>query len=306
MPPKTQVPPRTQAQPQLQPPSLVESNITPPPSLEQSAAAVISEADHVPTLAAFLDRVDPTPLGFLAEDLQKVGVSTVAELKLIARKPEAFREVIPVLDDLRKTEEFLWLMFRKTLKRLLEEDQRGESANDLAPGGDPIRRFIQSLGGGEWIDLETFADGLKGVGISSERDLLVLSRNLEKYTESIPFLREFAATNKFGWVIFQVGLEGLSGQRASTSIRTQDYGNAREGKAYIKWFLDSIDPDKPLGHLAEGFVEKGLTSHIRLSRVAEDIKEALDSMPFFQGLAAQDPLAWAMIVAGLDDLFKSA
>ena len=311
--PQMQGQPQTQAQPQIQPPSPVESNITSPPTShdnpdpEQSTAASLGEADHVtPALAAFLDTVDLAPLGFLAKDLQKVGVLTVAELKLIARKPEAFREIIPVLADLCKSEQFSWLVFRKMLKKLLEEDQRGGSADGLAPGGDAIGKFVLSLGGGEWIDSGAFADGLRQAGVSSERDLLVLSRDLEKYTERIPFLREFAATNKFGWVIFQVGLEGLSGQKAPTSIRSQDYGTDKEGEAYIKWFLDTIDPDKPLGHLAKDFINVGVTNRIRLLYVADDIEEAVDAMPFFRGLAAGDQLVWAMVYTGLNNLFKSA
>ena len=311
--PHAQAKPRAQAQPQLQPPSLVESNTTPPPAphdnpdLEQPMAIGTDEAECVtPTLTTFLDKADPTPLGFLAKDLQKVGVLTVAELKLIARKPEAFREVIPALADLRKSEQFLWFTFRTTLGRLLEEDQRRGLADGLAPGDDPIGKFVQSLGGGEWIDSGTFAGDLRRTGISSERDLMVLSRNLEKYTERIPFLREFAATNKFGWVIFQVGLSGLSGQRASTSIRAQDYGTDREGEPYIKWFLDTIDSTKPLGHLAKGFTEAGVTNYIRLHSVAVNIEVAVDSMPFFQDLATGDQLVWAMISAGLDNLCKSA
>ena len=230
--------------------------------------------------------------------------SCLVDASINMRRP--FREVIPVLADLRKSEEFLWLMFRKTLKKLLEEDQRGGPADSLAPGGDPIGKFVQSLGGGEWINSGTFADGLRGAGISSERDLLVLSRNLENYTERIPFLREFATTNEFGWVIFQVGLECLSGQKASTSIAAQDYGTDMEGETYIKWFLDTIDPDKPLGHLAKDFVKAGVTNHILLLCVAEDIELAVDAMPFFRSLAAGDQLVWAMIFAGLSNLTKPA
>ena len=301
--------PEPEPEPELQPqPSLVTPTITPhdDPKPEQSTAASIDEADHIPTLAAFLNEVDPhTPLGFLAKDLQEAGVSTVAELKIIARKPEAYRTKIPVLTDLNKREEFLWLTFRRGLKKLMGEDQRQQSADNLVPENDPVRKFVRSLGGGECIDLEAFANGLVGAGITSERDLLVLSRNLDKYTKNIPFLREFAASKKFGWVIFQVGLEGISGRKVPASSQAQDRGAGKEGYAYIKQFLDTIDPHKPLGHLADGFIKVGLTSHIRLLRVAEDVELALDAMSFLRGLASGDQLVWAMVLVGLDNILKS-
>ena len=296
-------------QPQSEP-SLVAPTITPPLThhdnlgLEKSAAASTDEVDPVvSTLTTFLNEVCPTPLGFLVEDLRKAGISTITELKAIARKPEVFRMKIPVLADLRENEEFLWLMFRMGLRKLMEEDQPEQSANSMVLESDPVKKFLRSLGGGEpYIDLEEVANGLKGAGISSERDLLVLARNLEKYTENIPFLREFAASKKFGWVLFQVGLEDLSGQKTSTSIQAQDRGADREGEAYIKRFLDTIDPDKPLGHLASGFIKAGLTSHARLFCIAENPELALDAMPFLQSLASGDRLVWAMISVGLSDL----
>lgn len=285
--PQTQAKPQTEAQPKPQPPSLVAPNITPPPTPhdiplpKQSKAASTNEADRLsPTLTTFLAKAGPAPLGPLATGLQKVGISTVAELRVIARKPEAFRTKIPALADLRVPEEYLWFMFRKALKKLPEEDRREQSTDNPAPESDPVKKFVQSLGGEEWIDSGAFANGLLEAGISSEKDLLVLSRDLEKYTENIPFLREFATTKKFGWVIFQVGLEGLGGRKTSASVRAQDYGADREGTTYIKRFLDTIDSDKPLGHLTNDFIRAGLTSHIRLLNVAEDIKLALDSMPF--------------------------
>ena len=57
------------------------------------------------------------------------------------------------------------------------------------------------------------------------------------------FLQEFAETNKFGWVTVRLGY----------------YGSNREGNMYIKWFLDTIVSDKPLGHLAQGFKGAGVT-----------------------------------------------
>ena len=295
-------------QPQPRPPLVAPAVVPPPtphdhPGLEKPTAASTDETDHaVSALTAFLDEVYPTQLGFLAKDLQKAGVSTIAELKIIARKPEAFRTKISVLADLREREEFLWLMFRMGLGKLLEEDQRGQSPDNQS---DPIMKFVRSLGGEDCMDLELLANGLRGAGISSERDLLVLSRNLEKYTENIPFLREFAASKKLGWVIFQVGLEDLSGRKITTSVQAQDRGTEREGRAYIKQFLDTIDSDKPLGHLADGFIKAGLTDHIRLRCIAENIELALDAMPFLQSLASGDQLVWAMIFVGLNNLITS-
>lgn len=292
---------------------MVVSNLTPPPTThdnpgpEKSTATSTDGPNHnTPTLTAFLDKVTPEPLGFLVNGLEEVGISTVAELKLIACKPNAFRAKIPALADLHEREQFLWLVFRKVVGDLLKEDQRGKSVDNLVPEGDPVRRFVRSLGWGERIDSEAFTSGLKGAGISSERDLLVLSRNLKKYTESIPFLREFAVTDKFGWLAFQVGLEGLHSGETSASIQPQDNGARGEGAAYIKWFLDTIDPGKPLGHLTDSFIDAGLTGRSRLLYVAEDIELALDSLKLFQGLAAHDQLAWAMIMVGLDNISKSA
>jgi len=78
-----------------------------------------------------------------------------------------------------------------------------------------------------------------------------------------------------------------------------------EGYAYIKHFLDTIDSDKPLGYLADGFVKAGLSAQFTLLDVAEDIKFAVGAMPFLQDLATGDQLVWAMIVAGLENLSKS-
>ena len=79
-----------------------------------------------------------------------------------------------------------------------------------------------------------------------------------------------------------------------------------EGDAYIKQFLDTIDSDKPLSYLADGFVKAGLSAHFTLLDVAEDIKFAVGAMPFLEGLASGDQLVWAMIVVGLENLVKSA
>ena len=303
--------PQPEAQPQPQTPVVVPT-ITPPltpndnPELEKPTATSTDEADRtVPTLTTFLDGVTLfRPLGFSANDLQKVGISTLTELRIIARKPEAFRTKISVLADLRERDEYLWMMFRKGLKKLLEGDDREQSADNPVPESDPVRRFVRSLSGGRSIDVEALENGLRGVGVSSERDLLVLSRNLEGYTENIPFLREFAASKKFGWVIFQVGLEDLLGRRMI--VQTQDHEADVEDCTYIRQFLDSIDPYKPLGHLADGFTKAGLTDRSPLLHVAEDIELALDAMPFLQGLASGDQLVWAMILIGLENLTKSA
>lgn len=296
--------PRPQPQPQVQPspvPSAITPPLTPHDNLEpeQLTTASTNEVDRAtPTLTTLLDAVEITPLGFLAPVLENAGISEAAELKIIARKPEAFRAKVA---GLREADEFAWLMLRKKLAEILED----QSAENLVLESDPVRKFVRSLDGGGYIDSEALANGLKGAGISSEGDLLVLSRNLEKYTQNITFLREFAASKKFGWAIFQVGLEGLEGRKMSTPIPARYPGASMEGAAYIKWFLDTIDPGKPLGHLADGFIRVGLTSHIRLRRVAEDIELALDAMPFFQGLASGDQLVWAMILTGLDNLIKS-
>ena len=261
---------------------------------------------EVATLSTFLDEVSPSrPLGFSARDLEEVGISTFAELKIIARKPEAFRPKISVLADFRERNEYLWMMFRKGLRTLLEGEHREPSVDNLDLEGDPITKFVRSLGGGECVDSDGLVNGLKGAGISSQQDLLVLSRNLERYTENIRFLREFAGSGKFGWTIFQVGLEGLPGQKPPTSVQAQDHGANGGGHAYIKWFLDTIDPDKPLGHLAGGFIKAGLTDRIGLLHVAEDIELAVDAMPFVRGLALGDQLVWAMILFGLENLAKS-
>ncbi|KAF9651457.1 hypothetical protein BDM02DRAFT_3184463 [Thelephora ganbajun] len=300
----------TQSQPQ---PSVAVPTITPPPTphdnpaTERPTAESTNEICHtVPTLATFLDEASPfKPLGFLAKDLQAVGVSTLAELKIIARKPEAFRTKIPVLADLREREQYLWMMFRKATKKLLEGDDKEQSTNNLVVGDDPVSKFVRSLGGGEWINFGALVDGLRGAGISSEKDLLVLSRNLEEYMKNIPFLWEFAASNKFGWLVFQAGLEGLPGQKTSKSVQAQDRGAGGEGHAYVKWFLDTIDSDKPLGYLANDFAKIGLTDRTPLLHVAEDIGLAVDAMPFFQDLASRNQLVWAMISVGFENLVKS-
>lgn len=293
-------------------PSLVAPTITPPPTphdnpgLDQPTTASTSETDRAtPTLTSLLDEFKPIPLGFLVKDLQEAGILTVAGLKVIAPKPEAFRAKVPALADLRERNEFLWMALRLGLGKLLKDDQRERSACNLVLESDPVGKFVRSLGAGECIDLDAFANGLRAAGISSERDLLVISRNLERYTENIPFLREFAASEKFGWAIFQVGLEDLPGQKTITPAQVQDDGTNEEGRAYIKGFLDNIDPEKPLGHLVDGFIKAGLTDRVRLHCVAENLELALDAMPFIQGLAAGDQLVWAMILVGLGDLATS-
>jgi len=307
--------PPSQSSPQPQPRhSAVIPTITSPstplhdsPEPEQSVAASINEADRVViALTTFLDEVSPfRPLGLSTKDLQEAGISTLAELRIIAHKPEVFRTKISVLADLCERDRYLWMMFRKGLKKLLGEDHREQSAGDPIHETDPVGKFVRSLGGGGCIESEALVSGLRGAGISSEKDLLVLSRNLDKYTENIPFLREFATTKKFGWMVFQVGLEGLPGQKVSTSIQTQDHGASGEGHAFVKWFLDTIDPDKPLGHLADSFVEQGLNDRVPLLHVAEDIEIAVDCIPFLQDLASGDQLIWAMILVGLENLTKS-
>ena len=276
--------------------------------LERSTSASISEADRaVVALAAFLDEVSPfRPLGLSTKDLQEAGILTLAELRIIAHKPEVFRTKISVLADLRERDRYLWMMFRKGLKKLTEGDRREQSAGDPIHESGPVRKFVRSLCGGECIDSEALVSGLRGAGISSEEDLLVLSRNLEKYTKNIPFLREFATSKKFGWTVFQVGLESLTDRKASTSIQTQDYGSGREGRAFVKWFLDTIDLDKPLGYLTDSFIKEGLNDRVPLLHVAEDIEIAVDSIPFLQGLASGDQLIWAMILVGFENLVKSA
>ena len=301
-------PPSPPSQPQD--PAVAPATTSPPiphnsPEPEQPKGASLSEADRAAiSLTAFLDDTPSfRPLGLSAKDLQEAGVSTLGELKIIAHKPEVFRTKIPVLAHLHEHDRYLWMMFRKRLKKLLEEDHGEQSAGDPIHESDPVVKFVHSLGG-ECMDSEALVNGLRGAGISSEKDLLVLSRNLEKYTENIPFLREFAASKRFAWMVFQVGLEGLPGQTAS--IPSQDHKAIGEGHAFVKWFLDTIDPDKPLGHLSDGFIKEGLDAHIPLLHVAEDIELAVDSIPFLRDLASGDQLVWAMILVGLEDLMKSA
>ena len=303
--------PSPQSQPQH---SAVAPAITSPsiphdsPEPEQPIAASLSEADRaVIALTKFLDETSSfRPLGLSAKDLQEAGISTLGELKIIARKPEVFRTKIPVLANLHEHDRYLWMMFRKGLKKLLEEDHGEQLAGDLIHESDPAGKFVHSMDGRECIDSEALANGLRGAGISSEKDLLVLSRNLEKYTKNIPFLREFAASKRFAWMVFQVGLEGLPGGKIPASIPSQDREAVGEGRAFVKWFLDTIDADKPLGYLGDGFIKEGLDARIPLLHVAEDIELAVDSIPFLQGLASGDQLVWAMILVGLEDLMKSA
>jgi len=205
--------PRTRSQPQHH---VITPTVTPPPThdnpeLEKPTAASVNEVDSaVYALTNFLNEISTfTPLGLSAKDLQGAGILTLAELKVVALKPEAFREKIPVLANLHERNEYLWFMFRRGLKKLLDVEQ---PADNLVPESDPIKKFIRSLGGGQYIDVEAFAMGLGGAGITSEMDLLALSHNLEKFVENSSFLQEFAASNKFGWTIFQVGLGGLPGR----------------------------------------------------------------------------------------------
>jgi hypothetical protein len=79
-----------------------------------------------------------------------------------------------------------------------------------------------------------------------------------------------------------------------------------EDRGYVKQFLDTIDSDKPLGYLADAFIEAGLSARFTLLDVAEDVKFAVGAMPFLQGLASGNQLVWAMIVVGLENLLKSA
>lgn len=192
----------------------------------------------------------------------------------------------------------------KLKKKLLDHWGGGvEQPADSLIENDPVRRFIHSLGVEECLNTEWLAESLRGSGITTQNDLLVLSRNSEKYMEHIPFLRAFAASNRFGWVVFRIGLEGLPGRRKTpTFIQTQDHGAGIEGHAFIKGFLDNIDSDKPLGYLADGFVKAGLTARYTLLDVAEDIKFAIGAMPFLQNLASGDQMVWAMISVGLEKL----
>jgi hypothetical protein len=300
--------PRVQAhsQPAL---SVVVPTAIPPPSphdnpeSQKSTVESTNETDNtVPTLAAFLNEVSPhIPLGYLEKGLQVVGISSLTELRVVARRPEEFRARIPVLADLHEHSQYLWMKFKKGLAGLLED--LSEQPADSLVENDPVRRFIHSLGAGEYIDPEWLTGNLRAVGISTQKDLLVLSRNLEKYAEHIQFLQGFATFNKFGWLILQVGLESLPGyQRTPTFIQAQDHEACTEGHAYIKHFLDNIDTDKPLGYLADGFVKAGLIASFALLDVAEDVKFSVEAMPFLQGLASGDQLVWAMILVGLENL----
>lgn len=297
-----------QPQPQV---SVVVPTITPPstphtnPERGNSAAVASNQDNHTdPTLTGFLDKVSTfRPLGLSSKDLQEAGISTLMELRVIARNPEAFREKIPLLANLCERNQYLWVMFRWELRKLLEGEHMEPSVDDET---DPVRRFVFSMGGGECIDVEEFMNGLRGAGVSSENDLLVLSRNLERYAEHIPFLREFAASKKFGWTAFQVGLEGLPGRKVPIPILTRDHGVSKEGRAYVEWFLDTVDPEKPLGYLADKFIEAGLTDRTSFLHIAEVIDIATEAMPLFRGFVAGDHLVWAMILVGFENLLKSA
>lgn len=307
------VPPQhTNGQPpqSQQVPSLIAPAITPPltphnnPEPEKSTEKTDSIA---PTLTTFLDDVSPRrPIRYLEKDLQAVGISTLTEMTVVARRPEEFRAKIPVLADLREHDQYLWMMLKKKLAELLEKEHADQIA-DNPEESDPVGRFVRSLGARGCINARWLAENLREAGISSQKDLLVLSRNLERYVESIPFLRAFSASNKFGWTVFQIGLESLPGRRTTPIFsQTQAHGVDIEGYEYIKQFLDTIDSDKPLGYLADGFVKAGLSAHFTLLDVAEDIKFAIGAMPFLQDLASGDQLIWAMIVVGLENLSKSA
>ena len=150
----------------------------------------------------------------MAEDLRRAGVSTLADLKIIAHDPESYRQRMEVLAAVRDRNEYQWLMFYKALRRLEKPAEPEQSAND-----DPVKQFVHSLGGGEHIDVETFSEGLREAGITSEMDLLVLSRNIEGPMDNYPFIQEFAASNKFGWTIIQVGLDKLRRQEALASVQ---------------------------------------------------------------------------------------
>ena len=283
-------------------PQLLPISLPPSPRSAKQEMDIIVNTTKVNPFITFLDKVSPRrPVRFLEKGLWAAGISTVAELKIIAHQPEEFREKIPALNDLRTKDQYLWMRLKKNLVELLDEDDTAQ----LADEDDPIRRFVCSLRAGDYINMEWFTDGLKKAGISSQKDLLVISRNLERYAESISFLRVFTATHKFGWIIFQVGLEGLPGSRTTpTSIQTRECGADKEDRGYVKQFLDTIDPDKPLGHLADGFIRAGLSDHFTLLDVAEDIKFAVGAMPFLQDLASGDQFVWAMIVIGLETLLK--
>ena len=305
--------PNQPSQPQ-QESSIVPPAITPPLTPHDDPEPIKSTTENtektnrmVPTLVSFLDDVSPRrPIRYLEKDLQAVGISTLTELTVVARRPEEFRARIPVLAGLRENDQYLWMMLKKKLTELLEKDDTGQSAGDLEEG-DHVRRFIHSLDAGECINTAWLAENLGEAGISSQKDLLVLSRNLERYMERIPFLQTFATCNKFGWTVFRIGLESLPGHRTTpTFTQTLDHGTEMEGYAYIKQFLDTIDSDKPLGYLADGFVKAGLSARFTLLDVAEDIKFAVGAMPFLERLASGDQLVWAMIVVGLENLLKSA
>lgn len=309
-------PPQQLAGQPLQPqqtPSVAVPAITPPPSphdnpepAKHTAGSIKITDRTIPTLATFLNQVSPhRPIQFLENDLHVAGISSLTELKVVARQPEEFRAKIPALAVLREHDQYLWMKLKKKLVELLKKDHTEQSPDSLIED-DPVRRFICSLGAEECINTEWLVDSLREAGISSQKDLLVLSRNLERYIEGIPSLRAFATSNKFGWTIFQVGLEGLPGRRTTpTFTQTQNPGADMEGHTYVRHFLDTIDSDKPLGYLADGFIDAGLTARFTLLDVAEDIKFAVEAMPFLQDLASGDQLVWAMIVIGLENLLKS-
>ena len=226
------------------------------------------------------------------------------EFKAIARKAKAFRAKISVLAELRQRDQYPWAMIKGGLMELLEGGGV-QLTGDLVEN-DPVRRFVHSLGVGQWINPEWLVDNLRGAGILSQKDLLTLSRNLERYMENIPFLRVFGTSNQFGWVVFQVGLEGLPGQPKSPApSRVPDPAAGMEGHAYVKQFLDTIDSDKQLGYLADGFIKAGLTDRIPLLHITADIELAAGAMPFLQDLSSGDQLIWAMVLVGLENLLES-
>ena len=306
------LPQQPPGQPSQESPVVVPA-ITPPPSphdnpelAKHTAESPNNDGRTISPFVTFLDEVSPhRPIRFLENELQAAGISSLAELKIVARRPEVFRAKIPALATLREHDQYLWMKLKKKLVELPKGDHT-ERPSDSVVEDDPVRRFISSLGAGGCINTEWLAESLRGAGISSQKDLLVLSRNLERYVESIPSLQTFATSNQFGWAIFQVGLEGLPGRRTTpTFTQTRNPGADMEGCAYIKHFLDTIDSDKPLGYLADGFIDAGLTARFTLLDVAEDIKFAVEAMPFLQDLASGDQFIWAMIVIGLENLLKS-
>jgi hypothetical protein len=150
--------------------------------------------------------------------------------------------------------------------------------------------------------VQAFADGLRESGITSERDLSVLSRNLSRYHKHIPFLVELSRSNPLGWAILK---DGLQGREASAPTHTRDPEPDGEDEAYVEWFFNNIDPEKPLGHLAVQFTSEAFNSRSRLIDTAEDMGHALRAVPFLRRLASGDQLVWAMISVGFEDLYEN-